>query len=215
MDETKCLRCPEPYVDGGDGYQGLCPSCADGAYGQECPNCSAGTLEMNEDRGTLACAGECGVVFGPEASFLTPAEDAQGVSLGQYCCFESYLFKPEGITYIRIHDREGEELVYWDYQEWVDDPQLVMGAIMGAIQNGAERPQAPTKAPLTPEDLGTILAALRHYQAQGMGDPRNRPDDLHDIATNGEVITSLDDGGIDALCERLNSGDLLCPSEES
>lgn len=55
------------------------------------------------------------------------------------------------------------------------------------------------------DELATILAALRYYQAQGLGDPFNRPDDIHEIATdNGELI-SLDATGIDALCDRLNA----------
>jgi hypothetical protein len=51
----------------------------------------------------------------------------------------------------------------------------------------------------------TILAALRLYQQQGMGDPSQRPDDIHEIATNGdEVTSSLDDAGIDELAEKIN-----------
>ena len=52
--------------------------------------------------------------------------------------------------------------------------------------------------------LGTILAALRTYQRAGYGDPENRPDDIHDIATDGQSQISLDDAGINALCESLN-----------
>lgn len=57
---------------------------------------------------------------------------------------------------------------------------------------------------LTFEELSTILAALRFYQENGQGDPANRSDDIHDIATDGGEITSLDDAGIDVLCERIN-----------
>jgi len=54
----------------------------------------------------------------------------------------------------------------------------------------------------------TILAALRFYQQAGMGEPDNRSDEIHDIATNGgEVMASLDDAGIDALVERINFRD--------
>lgn len=52
-------------------------------------------------------------------------------------------------------------------------------------------------------ELATILAALRTYQAAGYGEPANRPDDIHDIATDGDVI-SLDAVAIDTLCERIN-----------
>lgn len=57
---------------------------------------------------------------------------------------------------------------------------------------------------LNPAELATILAALRHYQATGQGDPDNRTDAIHEIATDGDAV-SLDDAGIDALCEHLNA----------
>jgi len=58
---------------------------------------------------------------------------------------------------------------------------------------------------INPAERATILAALRYYQSRGMGDPDNRSDDIHDIATNGgELCASLDDEGIDALCEGLS-----------
>lgn len=55
-------------------------------------------------------------------------------------------------------------------------------------------------------ERATVLAALRYYQREGMGDPMNRDDDIHEIATDGgEVDSSLDDDGIDELCARLNA----------
>lgn len=56
----------------------------------------------------------------------------------------------------------------------------------------------------TREDRNTILAALRFYQQHGMGEPFNRSDAIHDIATNGDEDCSYDDGDIDDLCERVN-----------
>jgi hypothetical protein len=50
----------------------------------------------------------------------------------------------------------------------------------------------------------TILAALRFYKESGMGDPSNRSDIIHDIATNCDTVISLDADAIDALCERIN-----------
>lgn len=51
----------------------------------------------------------------------------------------------------------------------------------------------------------TVLAALRYYQMHGLGDPNYRPDEIHEIATNGgKVLSSLDQAGIDALCSSLN-----------
>ncbi|MGF6603990.1 hypothetical protein P3T23_008745 [Paraburkholderia sp. GAS448] len=61
------------------------------------------------------------------------------------------------------------------------------------------------------EDRNTILAALRFYQERGMGEPANRSDSIHDIATNGDEDISYDAGDIDDLCERVNGA----PSERS
>ena len=52
-------------------------------------------------------------------------------------------------------------------------------------------------------ELDTILAALRWYQHSGHGEPSNRPQWLHDIATDSDNA-SLDASSIDELCERLN-----------
>lgn len=57
------------------------------------------------------------------------------------------------------------------------------------------------------QDSATILAALRFYQERGMGDPANRSDMIHEIATNGGAVISLNAEGIDDLCERLNTAE--------
>lgn len=49
----------------------------------------------------------------------------------------------------------------------------------------------------------TVLAALRFYQQAGMGEPSNRSDAIHDIATNMDEVISLDEAGIDDLVELL------------
>lgn len=56
----------------------------------------------------------------------------------------------------------------------------------------------------TTEDRNTILGALRFYQEKGMGEPANRSDAIHDIATNGGEDVSYDAADIDDLCERIN-----------
>jgi hypothetical protein len=61
---------------------------------------------------------------------------------------------------------------------------------------------------LTGQERNTILAALRFYQHSGMATPANRADWLHDIATNNDSDISMDDEGIDGLCEKLNFGTL-------
>ena len=60
------------------------------------------------------------------------------------------------------------------------------------------------KIEIDSQDLNTILAALRTYQAAGYGEPCNRPLPIHDIATNMDAEISMNDEGIDDLCERLN-----------
>jgi len=61
------------------------------------------------------------------------------------------------------------------------------------------------KIELDDQELSTVLAALRLYQDQGLGSPANRSEAIHEIATNGGEIVSLDTDGIDELCEKLNT----------
>jgi len=65
--------------------------------------------------------------------------------------------------------------------------------------------QDPDEIPITVDraELATILAALRTYQEAGYGTPVLRPARIHDIAS-GDDWNSLDDAGIDDLCERIN-----------
>jgi len=57
------------------------------------------------------------------------------------------------------------------------------------------------------EDLATIIAALRYWQEQGMCEPANRSDELQDIVTDGDKLTSLDEADVDDLVTRLQYGD--------
>jgi hypothetical protein len=50
--------------------------------------------------------------------------------------FPSSAAEPDGVTYVRLVDGRGVECAYWDSQEWVDDPKVVMGAILGALVGG-------------------------------------------------------------------------------
>ena len=61
-----------------------------------------------------------------------------------------------------------------------------------------------TTIEINAQDLNTILAALRYYQEKGQGEPANRDDAIHDIATNGGEDISMDADGIDELGERIN-----------
>lgn len=42
---------------------------------------------------------------------------------------------PMDCDYLRITTLEGEEIVYWHYNEWQEEPQAVMGAILAAMGN--------------------------------------------------------------------------------
>lgn len=85
----------------------------------------------------------------------------------------------------------------WDASDWA-----AAAAEYWRLRSDASR--------VTEDELNTILAALRFYQAAGMGEPENRPDWLHDIASpdGSGTTTSLDAEGIDGLCERLNTGEV-------
>jgi hypothetical protein len=50
--------------------------------------------------------------------------------------FPSASVEPNGVTYVRLVDGRGVECAYWDSQEWVDNPKVVMGAILGALVGG-------------------------------------------------------------------------------
>lgn len=57
---------------------------------------------------------------------------------------------------------------------------------------------------LNKQELATVLAALRYYQENGQGDPANRSDLIHNIATDDGNVISLNDEGISELCEKIN-----------
>ena len=44
---------------------------------------------------------------------------------------------PEECSYVRVINPFGEEVAYWISDEWKDDPQEVMGAILGAAMGAA------------------------------------------------------------------------------
>lgn len=56
-------------------------------------------------------------------------------------------------------------------------------------------------------ETATILAALRFYQEHGQGDPANRSEAIHAIATNDGDVISLDGNAINVLCEAINLGE--------
>lgn len=73
--------------------------------------------EQNLDYGD-----ECGIPIG---------------SAGATVRCDSYDDNPAGASYVRVVDAEGREIAYWNYEEWAEDPGLVMGAIMGAMKGAS------------------------------------------------------------------------------
>ena len=80
-------------------------------------------LEAEERRQRIECEGqhrECTIPTVNGESLRFPSWDADH----------------EGCGYVRIVDKDGNELLYWDSQEWAEDPKLVMGSILGAVLRG-------------------------------------------------------------------------------
>lgn len=57
----------------------------------------------------------------------------------------------------------------------------------------------------TPEERATILAALSLYVSEGCGDPANRSDEVHELATRGDDLVSLDEHAVVALATRIKA----------
>lgn len=55
-------------------------------------------------------------------------------------------------------------------------------------------------------ERATLRAALRHYLDDGLGEPANRTDEIHDLATDGGNQISLDESGVRELIEQLKTG---------
>ena len=43
----------------------------------------------------------------------------------------------KAVSYMQFKDSSGREVAYWDIQEWTDEPEAVMGAIMGVLRETA------------------------------------------------------------------------------
>jgi hypothetical protein len=47
---------------------------------------------------------------------------------------DSFEANPGGSSYVRVCEPGGRETGYWTWDEWKEDPQFVMGAILGAAK---------------------------------------------------------------------------------
>lgn len=45
-------------------------------------------------------------------------------------CGDGETFEHGG--YLQVLDKKGQEIVYYDIQEWINDPELVIGAFMNS-----------------------------------------------------------------------------------
>lgn len=52
---------------------------------------------------------------------------------GNFFVFESKESNPNGTSYVRVVDRQGGEVAYWNCDEWAEEPEFVMGAICGSL----------------------------------------------------------------------------------
>lgn len=88
------------------------------------------------------------------------ARDAAGNDYGDECAVVTHTgfelrYSAQGDTpdYVRVCDPLGREVAYWVSDEWRDDPELVMGAILGALVRGmplvrgSGKESAPAAAP--------------------------------------------------------------------
>jgi hypothetical protein len=48
---------------------------------------------------------------------------------------------PDEVGYVRL-TVEGSECSYWVYDEWAEDPELVMGALLGQLSSGSVSPDS-------------------------------------------------------------------------
>lgn len=56
---------------------------------------------------------------------------------GQRIVFPSFESDSSGASYVRVLKPDGTES-YWIADEWNEEPELVMGAILGALCEGGE-----------------------------------------------------------------------------
>jgi hypothetical protein len=88
-----------------------------------------------------ACCGEDHPVIAADMDGAVDVDNEYGeegsidLAWGGKIRFPTYETAPL-CDYVRIVDGTGRELVYWNSDEWANEPGLVMGAIMGLAQNG-------------------------------------------------------------------------------
>ena len=64
---------------------------------------------------------------------------------------------PDDCSYVRLV-MDGEiEIVYWDWKEWEEDPKVVMGAIVGWINDEQHNPDSNSRLLMESEEVRVLL----------------------------------------------------------
>jgi hypothetical protein len=77
---------------------------------------------------------------------------------------------PADCTYVRVCDPLGREIVYWDEEEWRQDPAGVMGAIVGALNRGSDvrAPQSEALPGVSRlQELEAFVSTITECKTQG------------------------------------------------
>ena len=82
----------------------------------------------------ISCHREWGKLVAPSVCPDCTIETRIPLSKGRTLCCESTEQNEGGTSYVRILDKDEIEIAYWNSEEWTEEPQEVMGALMGAIK---------------------------------------------------------------------------------
>ena len=71
----------------------------------------------------------------PQQPFgISPSQECHMMTCsGFYLVFPSAEVEPGGASYVRFIDHNGGEIAYWVCDEWAEEPEYVMGAILGTM----------------------------------------------------------------------------------
>ena len=161
----------------------------------------AGTLDLGDGQ-SLAIAVDplSGAPFGIDASFLEQAslehrrDSAVPTPYGHLVGVSRLLDETAPDPRPRDVDRTASAIAAASASRPSLDPAKASRTEMALAELG-----------LDDSALATIRAALRLYSDTGNGDPGNRSDEIHEIATCDGNEISLDDEGIEDLYQRLRS----------
>lgn len=91
------------------------------------------------------------------------------------------------------------------YADWSVIERVALNRFAKQPQAAAAELAASPSSLFDATDKATILAALTHYRDAGMGEPDNRSEELHAVATANEQVISMDAAGLADLIARVQS----------